>query len=282
MRWGDFNLELVSDGCLWLDGGAMFGVVPKPLWSRTTPCDDANRIRLGMNCLLVQSAQINLLIDTGCGDLFSDKEKKIYRIEREKRLSEQLADRAGLQPRDIDIVVNTHLHFDHAGGNTSRDAEKGLQPTFPKARYIVQRRELHEAEHTTERNQASYNPDNWRPLEESGQLETVEGQSEIIPGVTVIPTPGHTLGHQSVLIESGDRQLFYIADLCPTQAHVPLPWIMGYDLFPLTTLETRKKIYPRALAEQWVVFFEHDPDRPCGWLTRDQGRYGVENLDLFQ
>ncbi|HSR68281.1 MAG TPA: MBL fold metallo-hydrolase [Acidobacteriota bacterium] len=281
MRWGDLNLELVSDGCLWLDGGAMFGVVPKPLWSRLTPSDESNRIRLGMNCLLVQSGDVNLLIDSGCGNLFSDKEKKIYRIEHEKRLQEQLRTQAGLGPEEIDIVVNTHLHFDHAGGNTRRDKDGTLRPAFPNARYLVQERELHDAGHPTERNKASYNPDHWRPLQQSGQLQTVKGELEVIPGLTLIPTPGHTLGHQSVLISSGGRKLFYIADLCPTQTHVPLPWIMGYDLYPLTTLDSRKKIYPRALEEEWVVFFEHDHDRPTGRLTYNKGRYGVEKLDLF-
>lgn len=277
MNWGEFELRRISDGELWLDGGAMFGVVPKPLWSKTTPCDDRNRIRLGTNCLLVRSRQRNLLIDTGCGVKYSPKEMSIYRIEREKGLLEGLS-QCGLSPGDIDVVVNTHLHFDHAGGNTI-PSPRGAEAAFPNATYVVQKQEYQEACNPHERNSASYRSDNWEALAGSGQLKLVEGEQEVIPGVRLIPTPGHTLGHQSVLIESQGRKLFYIADLCPTQAHGPLPWIMGYDLYPMTTLETRRRIYRQAIDEDWSLFFEHDPEKPLGTLKRENGRYSVMPLD---
>lgn len=278
MKWGDFEIHVLSAGTMRLDGGAMFGVVPRVMWEKVAPPDERNRIRLGLNCLLVRSSAGNLLIDTGCGSKLSDREISIYQLQQEPGLEAELG-RCGLSADQIDVVVNTHLHFDHAGGNTSR-VGTGVLPAFPRARYLVQRRELADAESANERTRASYFPDNWRPLAESGQLEMLDGAAQVLPGVYCEPTPGHTAGHQCVRLESGGRTLYYIADLCPTLAHVPLPWIMGYDLYPLTTLETRREVYRRAVAEDWLICFEHDPDHPWGRITVRDGKYtgAVEEL----
>jgi glyoxylase-like metal-dependent hydrolase (beta-lactamase superfamily II) len=271
MRFGDFQVDLVSDGRLWLDGGAMFGVVPKPLWEKKTTPDEKNRIPLGLNCLLVRTAGNAILIDTGCGDKYSDKERSIYRMEQPAQLQSGLA-RHGLAPEEIDIVINTHLHFDHCGGNTRAEGGQ-LVPAFPNARYVVRRQEYEDACSANERTRGSYLPQNWQVLKERGLLELVDKDLEVVPGVGLYHTPGHTLGHQSVRLNSRGRSLFYLADLCPTSAHLPLAWIMGYDLFPLTTLETRKRVFRQAVEENWLLVFEHDPKTPAGYLREEKGTY---------
>ncbi len=279
MKWGSFQIDCISDGSLWLDGGAMFGVVPKALWNRTTPCDEQNRIRLGTNCLLIRGAGKTILVDTGCGHKFNPKQARIYRIEHTSELLLQLAS-CGVAAEDVDIVINTHLHFDHCGTNTLLVGDTA-RAAFPNAVYLVRREEHHEATHTHQRNATSYDPRNWRPLEASGQLQLVDDEEEVVAGVRLLHTPGHTAGHQSVLVRSQGKSLFYIGDLCPTQAHVPLPWIMGYDLYPVTTLRTRQRIYRQAVQEDWVIFFEHDPEKVTGVLREEKGRCRVEEVELF-
>ena len=258
----------------------MFGVVPKVLWSRVIDSDDRNRIRLGLNCLLIRTQDANILIDTGCGFKYTEKQFDIYGIEHETNVVEEL-ERISLEPSAIDYVINTHLHFDHCGGNTI--SKKGeVIPTFPNARYLVQRREYQDACNPNERTRATYLAENWRPLEERGQLELLDGIVVVAPGITCIPTPGHTPGHQSIKIESEGKVLFFIADLCPTQKHVPIAWIMGYDLFPMTTLETRKQIYAQAVHEDWLILFEHDSQEPLGRLTQDEKGYRAEAVEWPQ
>ncbi len=252
----------------------MFGVVPRALWQRRVESDSANRIPLGLNCLLVRAGGKNVLIDTGCGHKYNDKEIQIYRIDHQPSLIPEIR-RFGLEPGDIDIVINTHLHFDHCGGNTVRVGAE-VVPAFPNATHYVQRREFDDANHPNERTRATYFQHNWAPIVDRGRFIVLDGDREIVPGVEVVNTPGHTLGHQSVKITSGGRTLFYIADLCPTSAHVPLPWIMGYDLFPLTTLETRKKIYRQAIEEEWLLFLEHEPGNPSGYLCEKDGNFRLE------
>lgn len=271
MKLGNFDLQLLSDGHIWLDGGAMFGVVPRILWEKKTTPDEKNRIRLGLNCLLVRTGTQNVLIDTGCGEKYTEKEIRIYRIERDVTVPGQLG-RLGLSPSDIDIVINTHLHFDHCGGNTCYDRSL-VVPTFPKAEYIVRAQEYEDASAPNERSAASYFEHNWSVLRERRMLRLVEKDEEIVPGIHLLHTPGHTRGHQSVLIESEGRSLLFLADLCPTSAHIPLPWIMAYDLYPMTTLQVRKGIYRRALAGNWLLFFEHDPEQPSGILQETDGKY---------
>ena len=276
MKLGQFDLHLISDGHFRLDGGAMFGVIPKALWNRTTDCDEQNRVRLALNCLLIRTGEYNLLVDTGCGHKYTAKQMRIYGIEHPPDILSQLAGR-DLEPADIDIVINTHLHFDHCGGNTLVRADEVI-PTFPEATYTVRRQEFEDASHPNERTAVTYLKHNWESIRAEGRLELVEEDTEIVPGVTVVATAGHTLGHQSVRVESDGRILFCIADLCPTQAHLPLPWIMAFDEYPMKTLASRRRIYRQAVDENWDVLFGHDSAHPLGNLIEEEGRYKVRPL----
>ena len=271
MKWGSFQLHRISDGNFWLDGGSMFGVVPKVLWEKKATPDEKNRVCLALNCLLIQTGEKNVLIDTGCGHKYTDKQIEIYRIEHPTDVLREL-ERFGVSREQIDLVVNTHLHFDHCGGNTRLESGE-IVPTFPNATYLVQRQEYEDATHPSERTSSTYLSHNFSPLEEKGMLQLVDEDEEILPGIRLIYTPGHTAGHQSVKIESGGKTLFYIADLCPTSAHVPLPWIMGFDVLPLTTLEVRRRIYRQAVEEKWLLFFEHDPSITSGYLSEESGKH---------
>lgn len=265
---GRFRLHALEAGLQRLDGGAMFGVVPKALWERRIPADERNRIPLGLRCLLVETPDALVLVDTGVGNKENEKFHKIYGIENAgspTRLEDALRD-AGFAPDDVDIVINTHLHFDHAGGNTLRTESGEIELAFPRARYVVQRGEWEFAHWDNERVRASYLPDNFDPVERARRFDFVEGEEEIVPGITVIPTPGHIPHHQSVLIGSDGECAIFLADLIPTAAHLPLPWIMGYDLEPLVTLESKRKILERALREDWLLIFEHDPKVAWGRL----------------
>jgi len=276
---GGWRIHAIQAGCQRLDGGAMFGVVPKTLWERRIAPDERNRIQLGMRCLLIEHEIGLVLIDTGAGNKENDKFYDIYGIENRgapgpTRLEDGLR-QLGVGVDDIALVINSHLHFDHAGGNMTRD-EKGLiRPTFPKARYVVQEGEYAYATHTNERTAGSYFPHNFVPLQEAGLFDFVNGEREIISGIRAIPTPGHTPHHHGLLIESKGERAFYIADLVPTTAHLPLPWIMGYDVEPLVTLETKRRILKRAVDEDWLVVFEHDAATAWSRLQHDGRSYAV-------
>ena len=281
MRFGDIELFSLSDGIMRLDGGAMFGVVPRVFWEKTNPADELNRIAIGVNPLLLKADGVNILVDTGNGDKFSEKLLKIYGIEREPTLLKSLSD-ADLRPEDIEIVINTHLHFDHCGGNTLVDASGKLMPTFPNARYIVQKMEWEDATRLNELTKGSYLPENFIPLMQAGRIELVDGDMEVYPGVTVVHTPGHNRGHQSVKIESDGKTAFYLGDMIPTAAHIPLPYIMGYDLYPLELLEVKRRILREALEGRWLMIFEHDPKVRMGYLREGNGKLTVEEVSATE
>jgi len=265
---GRFRLHALEAGLQRLDGGAMFGVVPKPLWEKRIPADERNRIPLAMRCLLVETPDALVLIDDGAGNKEDAKFRDIYGLENAgspTRLEDAIRD-AGFSPDEITVVIDTHLHFDHAGGNTRVDEEGRLHLSFPRARYHVQKGEFAYAHWRNERIQASYLPRNFDPVHEAGRYTFLEGETEVLPGIRVVPTPGHTPHHQSVLLESEGQGALFLADVVPTSAHLPFAWIMGYDVEPLVTLETKKKLLPHARERGWLLIFEHDPVVPWGVL----------------
>jgi len=272
MQFGDYRVEIVPDTEFWLDGGAMFGVVPRNLWSKVCPPDDQNRIRLNMNCLFIEAGRERILVDTGIGEKWTPRQTAMYGIERKRTLGQSLRAVTGYGPEDITIVVNTHLHFDHAGGNTKADEQGRPVPTFPGARYLISSAELQHAEAPTERDRASYLPENWRPLRESGQLEVRDGDYEVVPGLRMETHTGHNRSMQCVRLQRDGQTLFGFADIVPTRAHLSFAWIMGYDLYPVETLETKKKLLPQAAREDWWCLFYHDPDIPLGRIVEEDSK----------
>ena len=275
MTFGDLELVPLFDGSFRLDGGAMFGVVPKPLWERRAAPDDRNRILLGLRPLLVRSATKTMIVDAGIGGKMPPRSAEIYGIDRTRDLGQSLA-AAGLQHADVDVVLATHLHFDHAGGFTSRDAAGVLRPAFPRARYVIRRGEWEDATHPHERNRASYLAENFGPLADAGVIDFVEEDATVMPGVRVVRTGGHTTHHQIVFVESGGRTAVFAADLIPTTAHVDEAWIMGYDLYPMDTLAFKRAFVREAIAREYLIFFEHDPAIAAGIIREHEGRKFVE------
>jgi glyoxylase-like metal-dependent hydrolase (beta-lactamase superfamily II) len=274
VRFGDLEFTLVSDGGFRLDGGAMFGVVPKPLWEKKIPGDERNRIQLGMNCLLVRTAGKTVLIETGAGDKLDAKLRGIYAIEEGPRLLDRLAAH-GVTPDRVDIVVDTHLHFDHCGWNTRIVNGKAV-PTFPNAKYFVQRGEFEHAKAPNERDRASYMPDNFMPVEAAGQFELLDGDRVIAPGIELIRVPGHNADMQCVRLSGGGKSAFCFVDLVPTTAHLPFPWIMGYDLYPMQTLANKKKWIPEIAASGALVIFAHDFNVPAAYLRQHENQFEIE------
>ena len=259
---GDTEITHVDDGTYYLDGGAFFGVVPKVMWQRRLPADEMNRISGAMNSLLVRTGKHTVLVETGMGNKLPEKMKQIYGPK--EKLLESLA-AAGVRPEEIDIVINTHLHFDHCGWNTVRRNGQ-VEPTFPNARYYVQKGEWEHASRQLERDRVSYISDNYDPLVRSGQMQLLQGDQEIVPGISVKVYPGHTRHMQAVMIRDGGQTMCYISDLIPTTAHLDLTWVMAFDLFPLETIENRKKFYAEAIPGKWLVAFTHDPAIPWAYL----------------
>jgi len=283
VRIGSLDLTVVSDGVFRLDGGAMFGVVPRTLWGKAKPPDELNRIRMGTNCLLVARGRELLLVDTGIGDKLDPKLREVYALDPQAvRLPEALR-RAGYEPGDVTHVLLSHLHFDHCGWNT-REAGGRIVPTFPHARYFLNRGEVEHARHPNERDRASYMPPNWEPLFEAGVAELFDDEFELLPGVRAVRVPGHNRDMCIVLLDGGtaEKAVFW-ADLVPTTAHVPLPWIMGYDLYPLETLESKKLWLPQAAAGGWLGIFEHDADVPLARVVEERpGRFKAEPVVLTE
>jgi glyoxylase-like metal-dependent hydrolase (beta-lactamase superfamily II) len=278
-RIGDLVVHAIQAGGQRLDGGAMFGVVPKPLWERRLAADERNRIPLGMRCLLIEHEAGPIVVDTGAGNKETEKFYEIYGVENRgadgRTALEDGLRAVGIAPESVALVINTHLHFDHAGGNTWRDRGGELRLTFPNARYVVQRGEYDYATHTNERTAASYFAPNFVPVHERGRLDLVEGDREIVRGVRVIRTPGHVPHHQSILLESGGERAIFLGDLVPTQHHLPLPWIMGYDVEPLVTLETKRRILRQVVDERWLAIFEHDAHTAWGRVAFDGKAYAL-------
>lgn len=276
MKLGAFEIDVISDGTFALDGGALFSVVPRVVWERYFEPDQQNRIRIGLNALLVRTGRENVLVDTGIGYKWDARSLDRYSIRHETSILAELAGR-GLGPEEIDIVINTHLHFDHAGTNTiERDGR--VVPTFPRARYVVQRGEFEHALSPHERDRASYNPQDIKPVEDAGQLDLVDGDQEVASGIRVIKVAGHNRDLQCVRVDSEGETAFMFADLLPTTAHVPPAWVMSFDLYPVETLEQKKRLIPQAISERWVCVFEHDPHTPLGRLRDENGKVIVEKI----
>ena len=262
---GDFELTVLSDGLYHLDGGAFFGVIPKTMWEKKMKADEKNLVSAGLNSVLLRTGKQNILIETGIGNKLSEKMFKIYG-QPAKLLDNMRA--GGVSPDEIDIVINTHLHFDHCGWNTVR-RENGIMPTFPKAKYYVQEGEWQHARRQFERDRISYISENYDPLIESGQMQLLKGDQEIVPGVSVRVFPGHTAHMQAVIIESGGKKACYISDLIPTSAHIELTWGMSFDLYPVDTIESRKKYYEESIPAQWLTIFTHDPQTPWAYVGKN-------------
>lgn len=276
MKVGRYQVDLVSDGAFALDGGAMFGVVPRPLWSRSNPPDETNRIDMGLTCMVCRFEDRVLLVDAGIGHKFEPRFQDIYRIDHSENDIERSLAGVGLAAGQITDVVMTHLHFDHAGGLT-KAVSGGLEPTFPRARHYVQKRHLEWALAPSAKDAGSFIEDDFRPLLEKGLLETLDGPGELFPGLWVHPLDGHSPAMQAVLLE-GDPPLFFAADLLPTTTHLHLPYIMAYDVQPLITVKEKEQYLSRAVEEGWTVVFEHDPRVGLGTVERFKGRYRLGSV----
>jgi glyoxylase-like metal-dependent hydrolase (beta-lactamase superfamily II) len=276
VRLGDLELVPLLDRHFRLDGGAMFGVVPKPLWEKRTAADERNRISLAMRPLLVRGERL-MIVDAGAGEKMAGKLEEIYGFDKSETLDASLA-AAGVRAADVEIVLASHLHFDHAGGFTARTAAGAVVPRFPNARYVINAGEWEDATHPHERNRASYFDENYVPLQDAGVVDFTYGDEPVMAGVRVRRTGGHTRWHQIVYLESGGRTAVFAADLMPTAAHVDVPWIMGYDLYPMETLEFKRAFVREAIEREYVIFFEHDPQMAAGYVRERSGRVYVEPL----
>ena len=276
-RLGEFELHIVSDGTFRLDGGAMFGIVPKPVWEKVAKPDDRNRITLALNCLLIRTGRANVLVDTGMGDKHDARFKELYAEAHETTVLQDLA-KLGVSPEEIDVVVLSHLHFDHAGGATRR-AGNEIVPTFPRASYVIQEGMWAEALEPNPRTKGSYMQDDFVPLQKAGRVRFVNGEEEIAPGVRVRLTGGHVKHHQIVTAESGGRKAIFWADLLPTSMHLKPAWVMAYDLYPHEVASMKEKLVDQAASERWVNVFEHDPAVAMATILRDGKGFRVEPIE---
>jgi glyoxylase-like metal-dependent hydrolase (beta-lactamase superfamily II) len=277
MKLGKFTIYPLLDGFFRLDGGAMFGVVPKVLWQEKNPADENNRILLALRCCLIDTQDKLVLIDTGIGNKGQGKFNDIYQVKKEINLENSFKE-VGSKPEDIDIVINSHLHFDHCGGNTKLDKNGTVVPTFPNAKYYIQKSEWEAASNPDPRSKASYQKEDFEPLDRANLVNLLDGDQKIIDGIEVIKTSAHTYGHQVIVVSSEGKSLIYWADLIPTASHLSLPFLMSYDLFPLQTMEQKEKLLARALKEDWVSFFEHDPKIAMANLTQEKGRIKIKSV----
>ncbi|MFC2088667.1 MBL fold metallo-hydrolase [Calditrichota bacterium] len=277
-QMGEFQLFSLDTGRFALDGGAMFGVVPKNLWNKTNPADEQNRIELALRCLLIKGKDKNILIDTGIGEKLDEKLKNIYKVDHSQNTLEKSLAEVGLLNEDITDVIISHLHFDHTGGTTfEKNGE--LLPTFPNATHHIQKEHWDWAISPAEKDIASFIKDNFSVIEKSGKLNLLDGPQELYPAIEILVLYGHTLGMQAVKISNGNNTLLYCADLIPTASHIPIPWVMAYDNNPLITIEEKKRLLPRAVKENWILFFEHDPFRAAGTVQQTDRGYSL-NEDI--
>ncbi|OGL44796.1 MAG: hypothetical protein A2149_09770 [Candidatus Schekmanbacteria bacterium RBG_16_38_11] len=278
MKFGKFEIYSLSDGTFKLDGGAMFGVVPKVFWEKKDPADEKNRVLVGLNPLLIRTGEKNIIIDTGIGDKWDQRFCEIYGVNKSTNLIKSLAE-VNLSPSDIDIVINTHLHFDHAGGNTMIGEGGKIIPAFPNAKYLIQKGEWDDALNPNDRTKGSYLKENILPLMEHKKVEFLYDDETIDEEIKVIKTPGHNRNHQCVMLESEGRKAFYLGDLIPTSSHLQIAWGMGFDLFPAETMEIKKKILNQALEGKWLLVFEHDPRMRMGYLKTVNGKMEIERVE---
>ncbi len=280
MNISGYEIFTIEGGYIGLDGGAMFGVVPKTLWNRTNPADEANRIKLALRLLVLRGNDRIILVDTGVGHKLNDKLKNIYAVDYSQYEPVKALAEKGIKPEEVTDVIITHLHFDHIGGATWYDGEK-LKLTYPNAKHYVQGEQWYWANNPSIKDRASYMPENFAPIEEAGRLVQLDGPGELFPGVEMLVMYGHTSGMQLPKISDGKKTLLYCADLLPTASHIPLPYIMGYDNNPLTTLEEKKRILPQAAEEKWIMVYEHDPFRTAGIVElTDKGYKHVQDISI--
>lgn len=281
MKFGSFDLSLISDGNIWLDGGGMFGIVPKPLWSKIIEHDDHNRVPLDTTSLLIQTDEATILVETGIGDHYSEKQHHIYKFNFERRLLQGLAE-TGVSPEKIDIVIQSHLHFDHCGALMLADGKGGYEPAFPNAEVVVQRGEREAALNPDVRSKASYfEPAFYQALEEKNKLRLVEGTEQIIPGVSVSQRGGHTVHHQIVEVEQGGKKVIFVGDFIPMTRHINIAYSMGFDMLPIKTSEDKVDFLPKAHSEEDIIVFVHDPDTPAARIVKEGRKWGSEKVEDF-
>lgn len=282
LQVGPYSLNLLETGQFALDGGAMFSIVPKILWQRNTAVDDQNRIDMALRILLIKSKDRTILVDTGIGTKWSDKYQKIYRIDHSKYTLETALKEQGVTCEDVTDVILTHLHFDHAGGSTYHDKDV-IKLTFPNATYYVQKKQWEWANRPSEKDRASFVKENFLPIYEAGKLKTLEGPSELFPGIHIMISHGHTESQQVVKITDGKKTVFYCGDMIPTASHVPIPYIMSYDNLPLVMMEEKRHILEQAVKDNWILCFEHDPKIGAATVQKDplKGRFSIKETVTF-
>jgi glyoxylase-like metal-dependent hydrolase (beta-lactamase superfamily II) len=281
MHIGNYDVTMIDAGRYKLDGGAMFGVVPRTLWQKENPPDEKNRITMSLNTLLLVGDGKIILVDTGVGDKFTDKFREIYAIDYSEHSLVKSLLQHNIQPENVTDVILTHLHFDHVGGSTYYDNDGNLKLQFPNATHYVQKKQLEWAQKGFAKDRASYLSENIQPLIDSGQLKVLSGAEELFKDVELILSDGHTVAQQLVLIRGNGKNLLYSADLIPMTAHIPLPWVMAYDLYPVTSIQEKEEILKKAVAENWMIFFEHDPRTYCGTVEEGDRGYQLKSAVTF-